>query len=199
MQLTTDQLVSTLAECESTIHARFRRRLAFVNQRMDTDDLFQITCMRALKSFATCKASNEDELKHWVLTIARNSCETEVTRHLGTDSRSLRREQCAIGVGTGEDSTGFNPSYESEPDVGMILAEEFGSAISRLDRIPKIQQRALEMRYLDQEDYTEIAEELACTENAARLLVSRGAAAVRGQKDQPCLPGFEEQYAGLAN
>lgn len=199
MRLTTDNLVSTLAECEPIIHNRFRRRLSFLNRRFDTDDLYQVVCMKALKFFGQCKAENESQLKHWVLVIAKNACESAVTEHLGMNNRTIRKEQVAIGVATAQESNGFDPAYESDPSRVMELKEEFGHALSRLDRIPKVQQRALELRYLNQMEYAEIAAELGQTENAVRLMVSRGASAVRGESAQPCLPGFESQYIDLVS
>jgi RNA polymerase sigma-70 factor (ECF subfamily) len=57
-------------------------------------------------------------------------------------------------------------------------APEIGDAFASL---PEDQRAALELRAIDQLPYAEVAERLGCTENAARLRVSRALGAIRGE------------------
>ncbi|MCR9292062.1 MAG: sigma-70 family RNA polymerase sigma factor [bacterium] len=196
--MTEQELIDTLNEVESTIHARFGRRLKMIGARCDTDDLFQMTAVKAFRFIHQCRAETPAQRKHWVLVIARNTAETIITQNYGMTGRSVRKEEVAIGIPTDNSRDGFQPACEADPSQALQLTEEFGHALSRLDRIPSDQQRALELRFLHSMDYAEIADEMGITENAARLMVSRGAKAVRTEESQPCLPGFEQQYVGLA-
>jgi RNA polymerase sigma-70 factor (ECF subfamily) len=62
--------------------------------------------------------------------------------------------------------------YERVDDriAATSLAPALTSAVSAL---PKEQRRALELRVLQQLDYEEVAGRLGCSQNAARLRVSR--------------------------
>lgn len=188
MQVTTDLVLETLAATESTIRARYARRLSRMNQRFDLDDLCQTVAIKAVQSADSCKAETMEQLRYWVLTIAKYTCETAVTEHLGAKKRSLRAESVAIGVATEESRDGYQPASE---DVGgldaAIVREECEQAYAMLDCLTAAQRQAVTMRYVDQAEYSDIAEALGVTMQAARSLVSRGLQAARSQVGQPAM------------
>lgn len=190
MSFTQDQIVDSLLDCEATIRGRYDRKLSMLGSRFDVDDLFQVTCMKAHQAQESCKAETPEQLRHWILTIAKNSFETAKTTHLGVQTRSLRREDCAIGVATDDSRDGYQPADDDAAD-SVEQHEDFLRATALVDRLPKQSQRILSMRYVDQLDYSEIAEREGMTENSVRLVVSRGLAKVRCEQSQPSLPGFD--------
>ena len=175
MQITTDLLMETLAETESTIRARFARRLGRMNQRIDLDDLCQIVAMNAWQSMDTCHAQSMTELRHWVLTIAKHTCESAVTKHLGVAKRSLRVESVVVGQATDESRDGFQPASDDLNGIDAAILRELCDAMySILDRLSEPRRTAIIMKKLQNVSYAEIAAKLNVTEATARLMVSRG-------------------------
>lgn len=69
----------------------------------------------------------------------------------------------------------------------VLEEHDFGSADPRLrdalDRLPAAQRRAVELRVVEDFSYERIAAELACSEQSARLRVSRGLKKLRARLD----------------
>jgi len=188
MQVTPDLVCETLADLESTIRARYSRRLSRMNQRFDLDDLYQTVCLKAVTGAAACRAESLDQLRHWVLTIAKCACETAVTTHLGAGKRSLRSEQVAIGVATEQSRDGYQPAADDrEVRESMVVREECGHVLGILDRLPQLQQAAVRLRYIEGAEYQQIAEQLGVTLGAARSLVTKGLVNARAEASQPSL------------
>lgn len=191
MQVNETLLLDTLSKCEPIIRGRFTRKLGVLGSRFDVDDLFQVVSLRAHNSMPSCNAETPEQFRHWVLTIAKNSFESAKTEHLGVQTRSLRREDLAIGVATDESRDGFQPAGREAVDA-VELQEDMTKAKALMDRLPKQTQRVLSMRYIEQLEYDEIAKREDVSVNAARLIVSRGLSKLRAEGSQPNLPGFDQ-------
>jgi RNA polymerase sigma factor (sigma-70 family) len=183
MQVTTDLVLETLAATESTIRARFGRRLSRMNQRYDLDDLCQDVAIKAVNGADGCRAETMEELRHWILTIAKYTCETQVTRHLGTGKRSLRVEAVVVGQATDESRDGYQPATgDCEGLEAAVIREEVEQAYAMLDRLWAPRKTALLMRLVDGASDEEIAEKLGvtqqnCSHNGiARVGANRSAA-----------------------
>ena len=179
MQVTTELVASVLVEVESAIISRYGRKLVNMTQRFDSDDLVQMVAVKAIRSVDSCKAQSMDELRHWVLLIARSVCQDALKSHRGAAKRSTKCEQVAIGVATDDSRDGYQPSIDCEPAELAIIAEDCQAIAAALESIPATQAAAVRMRYVDGLEYDVIASELGVSINSVRLLVSRGLKAVR--------------------
>lgn len=177
--VTTDRLVAVLTETESVIRARFGRRfVGGIVNRMDVDDLIQLVSVRAFAALSQCRAINDVELRHWILTIAKCEFESQVTASRAA-KRSVVREETRIDVEVDGRRHCYEPSIVDDDVVG--IAEEMESLMAVVNQLPANRRKALCMRYLDSAEYDVIAEEMGITVNAVRLLVSHALKSVREQ------------------
>jgi RNA polymerase sigma-70 factor (ECF subfamily) len=180
MLITADVLMATLSEVESVIVNRFRRKLSMVAPRFDVEDLLQTVAMKAHMAMDSCKAQTEEELRHWVLTIARNTVESVVTANRSCQKRATLREKCAIGTTDEEGRDGYQPAASLEdPAVQVEVKEQTAMLLVAIEKLPVLQARSVRLRYIEQMEYEEIASELGCSVQAVRSLVSRGLAGTR--------------------
>src|SRR4051794_18017651 len=100
----------------------------------------------------------------WLFGIARNLLR-QYHKHNRIETAARERLGMPLAWADCED-------YERVDDriAATSLAPALTSAVSAL---PKEQRRALELRVLQQLDYEEVAGRLGCSQNAARLRVSR--------------------------
>lgn len=163
------KLVEILQEVAPSVGATYVRKLAPVRSRLDADDLMQITAMKAIANRESIKTSDVDEVRHWVRKIAKNEFSTAISENIKVAKRSVRREcgleDCRVAA--------------RQSSLDLDLEAELGLVKLALQHIAKSQAVAVEMRYLEMAEYSEISMKLGCSVNAARLLVSRGIAAVR--------------------
>lgn len=180
MSITVENLIAVLSATESTIRARYARKLMIIAGRFDIDDLVQLTAMKCFNALESCNAQSDEELTHWVIQTARFTCQTAITAHRAA-KRSTVREEVAIGVANDGSRDGFQPatSVDADPSVACEIAEQCSDMLEALKSIPANQAKAVRMSYLEGADYPEIAEALGVSVNACRLLVSRGIKAVR--------------------
>jgi len=175
-----DQLVAVLAEVESTIRARFSRRLTIIGSRYDVDDLLGDVAIKCIRGIDSCRAETETELRHWVLTTAKNTAETVITANR-TAKRSTAREQQAIGVATDDSRDGFQPAIEDAPEMVAEFNEECKIVMNAIAQLSPNQATAIRMWYIDGCDYAAISAKLGLSVNMCRLLVSRGLKKVRAK------------------
>lgn len=184
-----DRLVDTLVSLQPTITSRYSRPLSGLSHRFDKDDLYQTTCMRAYRGFASHRGNSDDELKAWVMKIAANVYRSAVSTHAKCAKRSTRVEQSAV-LQLGNDTVGIEPEDSSEAQSPASIREEYQKVLASIDRLPKQRQGVLRMRFIEGRTYKEIAAELGITVNAVRSSVHQALQAARAEIQQPALPGF---------
>lgn len=153
-----------LSELEPIIKARHARCVSRYSRRFDVDDLFQVTCMKAHMGLDKVRAETPQQLRHWILTIAKSSLLTAIaTEH--AQKRDIRLEA---------DSDQWSRTLA--PEVEQTNTSQLDE---HLRRASANSQTALRLRYLESKSYAEISDHMGITENAVRLLVSRGLKAIR--------------------
>jgi RNA polymerase sigma factor (sigma-70 family) len=70
---------------------------------------------------------------------------------------------------------------QQSPDEKLDREELTDMVRREISNLPKKQARAIVMRYLEQQQYEDIARQLACTQAGARSHVSKGVAALKGK------------------
>lgn len=175
---TTEQLVDALTACESTIRARFTRRLSMVSSRVDVDDLIGEVSYKLFRSLDTCQATTDDELRHWILQTAKWTAETMITGHRAS-KRSTAREHVAIGVATDDSRDGYQPSLNDDPCEVAQANETLASVMAVIDGLRPMQAACVKASYLHGRDYADIADEFGISHEAVKQHVKRGLAAVR--------------------
>lgn len=103
----------------------------------------------------------------WVRGIAQNKLR-ESRRRGRVEDRARRR-------------LGFEPEALDDEDLARVDALAGERVLELVDRLPKRQRAAINLRVLGGRGYGEIAAELNCSELVARQRVSRGLARLRDQ------------------
>lgn len=116
----------------------------------------------------------EDARRHWILTIARNTCEGLITTHRGYAKRSTRMEAMSIDNKASSDDTSFQPAVSDDPADIVAIDETIAEVMAALGTLSERQQIAVRMKYMDGAEYDAIAAALNVSYGAARTLVSRG-------------------------
>lgn len=114
--------------------------------------------------------SSEGTVVAWLLGIARNKLRE--SRRRGRVESSARRR------------LGVQSLQITDHDLDRVeeLASRDREILAALDGLPEDQREALRRRVLDERAYTEIADELGCSEAVVRKRVSRGGLmTLRGQ------------------
>lgn len=175
-----DAELLSLARKEPEAFAAFYRRhvdrvLAFLmhrTQRADVAlDLTAETFAAALASAPRYRADAPAEA--WLYSIARHKLAHSMRRGKVEERTRQRLKMEPLGV----------------DDAALELVErraEAGSSelLEHLRKLPADQRRAVEAHVLDERDYTEIAEELACSSSVVRQRVSRALRSLRVQIEQ---------------
>jgi RNA polymerase sigma-70 factor (ECF subfamily) len=128
-------------------------------------DLTAETFAIALGSWSRLRDRSEEEVRAWLLTVARR----QVSRYL----RRARVERRAV------ERLGIRVPALHEDDVAEIerragLGELRAALGAELARLSEEQREALRLRVIEERSYEEVASSLGITEDAARARVSRG-------------------------
>jgi RNA polymerase sigma factor (sigma-70 family) len=70
---------------------------------------------------------------------------------------------------------------QESPDVKLTRSELTEMVRREISHLPKKQAKAIVMRYLEQQDYENIARQLSCTQAGARSHVSKAVATLKGR------------------
>jgi RNA polymerase sigma factor (sigma-70 family) len=134
----------------------------------DADDCFQDTFIAALRAYPRLRHGRE--LRAWILTIARRKA---LDHHRARSRRPVPVAEL--------------PEPAVEPDMNGVA--EAGALWSIVGALPEGQRAAVALRYGGNLRYSEIAEALGCSEDAARRRVHDGLKALRRRG-----PEIEELY-----
>ena len=123
--------------------------------RAHADDCFQETFISALKAYP--KLDHSRDPRAWVFTIARNKA---LDAHRGERRRPVLVEELP--------ETGTTDREASDDELMALVRE-----------LPDKQREAVELRYIADLSYEQIAEIMGCTNDAARQNASAGVKALR--------------------
>ena len=128
-------------------------------------DLTAETFAQAWRSVKRFRDEADGSGAPWLFGIARNLLR-QYHKHNRIETAARERLGMPLAFAECED-------YERVDE--RITAHAMGPALKLAMRaLPRDQRRALELRVIEQLDYEEVAGRLGCSQNAARLRVSRG-------------------------
>ncbi|MGH2861208.1 MAG: RNA polymerase sigma factor [Solirubrobacteraceae bacterium] len=170
------QLLAAIAACDERAFSVFyRRHLATivgwcVRRSGDPDlaaDLTAEVFAAVLVSAARYRPTS-DSATGWLIGIARN-----VLGHSLRSGQIDARARARLGAAT---------LVVEDHDIDLVLelaASANGAAGQLLAELPQDEQAAVRARVIDERDYSEIANELGCSELVVRKRVSRGLSRMR--------------------
>lgn len=191
MALTQDDQLSLMFGLEDQIRGRFFDQCQRMRPRVDIDDLVQQVYMEAFQSFDQCRATEPTQFKGWVMMIARNKANRFWYRHRKVDD--LGKQEFAIGVGAGDEGTGWLPEdvrQGTDPVANAELREEASTVLEMVEAMANSDSQhmrttavAIKLRYLDGLMWKHVGEKLGIPMETARTMATRGLAAIRSELD----------------
>lgn len=176
MPVSVEKLVEIVHQATPSISAMGIRRLSSVKQRIDIEDVIQITSMKAFAHREAVKSDDAETTLRWVRNIGYNTVKSVVTCN-AIAKRSTKRERFAIDVCV--ESPVLEDKNQLLPEATIAIQEDFAAVEAALKELPPNQAKAVRMLYLEFASYDEIATACECSILAARSLVSRGLKAIR--------------------
>lgn len=167
-----ERAFDVFAECY--IPALYR----FANRRLDydrelTQDVVQTTVCKVIEKLGSFRS--EAALLTWLCAC----CKNEIAAHY----RRLRRRPREVELDEGIAETNPSGSFSAASPVGLeerFMGLETAELVhATLDRLPPSYARAMEWRYLESLEVTEIARRLESSYKAAESLLSRARKAFR--------------------
>jgi RNA polymerase sigma factor (sigma-70 family) len=145
---------------QTLLDAHAAEVLAYLVRRVGpdaADDCFQETWLAALRAYP--RLSGAENLRGWVLTIARNKA--------NDSHRAAARRPLPVA-----DIRDTNGTVLGEFETDDLLWDEVRG-------LPEKQRRALVLRYVEDRDYAHIAQLMRTSEDAARRNVHEGVKKLR--------------------
>jgi RNA polymerase sigma-70 factor (ECF subfamily) len=134
--------------------------------RVDDSDLVQEALLEAHRNFSAFRGTTVAELTAWLRQIVLRKAAHTLRDHLGTDRRTLRREQ-PVGDLAGR------AVDEGHAVAQAIRHEQAARMAEALGRLPDDMQQVLLGRHVDDLPYAVLAERMGRSEGALRVLYSR--------------------------
>jgi RNA polymerase sigma factor (sigma-70 family) len=170
------------------LYARHRDDLLafFVRRTSDPEvalDLWGETFAQALAGRRRYRGNSEEEAGAWLFGIARR----QLARYYRRGSAE-RRAMTRLGI--------ERPMAGSDTEVEMLRRAGFDDVrqivAAALARLPEDTREAVTLRIVDELSYHDLADQLAITEQAARMRVSRGMQALGRLLDTRTITGAFE-------
>jgi len=147
--------------------ALYRHALRKLSDHAAAEDAVQETFTRAYKSRA--RVGDDWRLGAWLHQILANVCIDEANRRKRESTKGARWATAEVS------SSGIAPALEDQ----LGLDADHSDVVRALRELPNNYQEALELRYLAELEYDEMAEVLEISEENVRARVSRANKAIR--------------------
>ncbi len=147
-----------------------------LGNRLDASDIVQQTCMSAFGNIEGFVGETADEFVAWLRTIHERNVKNALRDHIGTQKRSISREQSIEG----DEAIAARVSIEqSSPSQRMMMGEQAVRLAEVLQHLPDDQREAVRLRYLEGWSLAQISEHMGRTKFSTAGLVKRGLIALR--------------------
>jgi RNA polymerase sigma-70 factor (ECF subfamily) len=145
---------------------------AGLKAKAGASDLVQETFLEAQRDFARFHGDSDAELRAWLRRLLLNNV-ANFTRRYRADKRQAARERSLDADGAASTPGGQLAAESSSPSARAAAHEQAEALQRALERLPEDYRRVLRWRYEEQRSFEDIAQQLACTPNAARKLWAR--------------------------
>ncbi len=97
----TETVTAAMQELAPEIRRLHARDLASISRRFDVDDLVQTTALKAISAAANCQADSLEQLRHWVLSIARRTTKSAILELAIEKGTGLAAEKGVLAIEKG--------------------------------------------------------------------------------------------------
>lgn len=155
-----------------------------VRGRVGASDIVQNTMLDAERGLAQFAGATIEEFEAWLLTTHRRATLREILKHKA-GKRHVARERRLTDQGPADSCVSIDPvASVPTPSVFVMRREQTAQLMKALNELPRAQQAAVTLHYLQGRSVPEIADILGRTRSATEGLLKRGLATLRTVRQQ---------------
>lgn len=143
--------------------------------KVGPSDIVQETAIDAHRDFLRFRGTTQEELYAWLRTILQNNVRDTVRRFEIAQKRAVARE-ASLSIIVDRRGISVLPTGNNTPDYSAIRREDAALLVGVLTRVPDDYQTVLRLRYWEGLTFSQIAERIGRSEEAARKLWYRALA-----------------------
>jgi RNA polymerase sigma-70 factor (subfamily 1) len=168
-----DALGKLFGHCQRVLRRRIECQMSQrLRARNAPSDVIQQALLEAVRDFASFRGERYEELLDWLHRIVRNSV-SDLLRHQTAGKRDSRRD-----VPLDDRQTADGPPQELKdegpgPEQLAARREDEASFWSRVEGLPERTRQVVQMRFREHLRYSDIADRLGCSPDAARMICVR--------------------------
>lgn len=161
-----------------------------LRRRVNPSDVVQETMLAAHRDFDAFRGQSQNELLGWLRQILINTLHRNFARHMKAEKRDVRREVSLDAMTNRLEESACNlaallPSDVESPSAAMRANENAVEMADQLSKLPPQYRDVIVYRVLQGLSFEEIAQRMARSNGAVRMLWLRGLDAFRVQSEGP--------------
>jgi RNA polymerase sigma-70 factor, ECF subfamily len=169
-----DALGNALDACRDYLMAVADREFdAGLRAKGGASDIVQETFLDAQRAFAQFHGTSEDELLAWLRHLLLNNLSDFRRRYRGTDKRNADREIQYDGSTSSRDWKALLAADGITPSAELVQQEDTHAIEDAIEHLPSDYRLVLQLRYVDDLSFEDIAKRLSRTSAATRKLFAR--------------------------
>jgi RNA polymerase sigma-70 factor, ECF subfamily len=169
-----DALGRLLVDCSDYLFLIANQGMAAdLRVKSSPSDIVQETFLEANRDFEQFQGERKEELLAWLRCILVNNVANTGRRFRLSNKRSIEREVRLPDAGSAIEEQSSPVGESCSASDRALQKEELLLLEQTLVRMPAKYQSVLRLRYREQLRFSEIGEQLSCSENAARKLWAR--------------------------
>jgi RNA polymerase sigma-70 factor, ECF subfamily len=154
-----------------------------LREKVDESDVVQDVLLQACRSQASFRGRSQAELRAWLRSILeRKLCDLHRTYH--RQKRDIARERGIVGI-LERSSCRIEKSVlasRATPSDQAVMRESVWYVANSLQQLPPRQREAVELKYLQELSFSEVASRMDLTRDQVAGLIRRGIQALREMK-----------------
>ena len=158
------------------LYVRYRRLMFYIAGKYcddpgDADDIVSDTCVALIRKVSTLRELEDNQLRTYVATAAKNTAINWLTKRKRLESRF---------VPVDDEKVVQFPTYD-EPGNRIIFEDELNAVMQAIRRLPEREQLVVRMKFSMKKSTEEIAEAVGISESSVRKYLSRARERIRTQ------------------
>lgn len=173
-QLGSDQALNELCGClRPYLEEYCRGRISGpLRTKIPESDIVQESLLGMSRTFSRFEGQTKSELVAWVRGILENKSAELQRRFLGAEKRDLQRE-CHLDLENSNQPGCLEPDSVVPPLESMITAEDAARVRILTDRLPEHYRQVIELRFLSELSFPDIAARMQRTEASVKNIFVR--------------------------
>jgi RNA polymerase sigma-70 factor (ECF subfamily) len=180
-----DALAGLVGRYREFVHLLVRSRCdGRLRARVDSSDLVQETLLRVTRHVGQFQGASEEEWRAWLARVAEREVIHQYRHHLGAARRDAARDRPLAPPSSSGGASRLEQWWagsQSSPSQAALRKERVLVLADALGRLPDDHREVLVLRHLEGLDFPEIAQRMARSHGAVRVLWTRALKKLRDE------------------